>query len=271
MKVWIHDWRVQVGSLDLGELDVTFKIKRTLAARAGTCELTVFNLTAEHRHAMQQAQHPFVRVEAGYREGRSVIFQGDARKVQIGREKTDWKATITAGDGEHAVRTARVSRSFGAGTEVSTVVAALADAMGVGRGNVATALAGASLGTAGSVFTEGTVLHGRAAGELTRLAASLGMEWSVQEGVLQLLARGAALERTAVVLTSDTGLIDVPEVGKRGIVKAKALLLPDLVPGRLVRLDTSAVSGTYRIESGVWSGDTRSNDWYVEMVLRVRS
>lgn len=272
MRLFGRAWRVQVGTLLLSDLDITFKAKRTHAARPGTVELEIYNPTEAHRRELTSATagQTFVEVQAGYVEGISTIFRGDVRKAVAKRDGADWVVTVTGGDGEHAIRSARLSRSFAAGSSVETVVRAIADAMGVGVGNAATALRGARLSSAGEAHAEGTVVQGLAAGELTRLCNGAGLTWSVQEGVLQLLPLGGAIQRTALRLAADTGLLGSPEEGRHGHAKARALLIPDLVPGRLVQLDSAALRGLYRIETAEYAGDTRGDDWHVDMELQAR-
>jgi hypothetical protein len=261
-------WRVTVGSLRSEDLDIQFEVTRTLRPNPGTCELEVWNLSADHRGEISDASRPLVRLEAGYEDGLSLLFQGDARKITHRREKTDWVTTITAGDGEHAIRHARASRAFGPDTQLRDVVDYIAEQMGVGTGNVSEALQDAALDQLDDVFPRGTVLRGSAADELTQLLRSAGLEWSIQEGVLQVLPRGGALDREAVRLAPATGLVESPQVGKHGVVTAKALLIPDLVPGRLVQLESATVTGTYKIEKARYAGETRGTDWYAELETR---
>lgn len=268
MDLFARRWRVQVGTLVLGDLDTEFAIKRTLRARAGTCELTVYNLRAEHRAELRGLHRALVQVEAGYADGLSMLFRGDSRKVVVAPEGTDWTVKVTAGDGEFALQTARVVRSFGAGARLEEVAGACADALGIGRGNLAEVLRGRDLGRIGDAFHEGTTIRGPAAAELARLLDSAGLEWSVQDGVLQLLPHGRALQRTAVVLSKDTGLVGSPEVGKGRLVKATALIQPDLMPGRLVDLRSLTVTGTYRIEEAEFTGETRAASWHAALTLK---
>jgi hypothetical protein len=144
-----------------------------------------------------------------------------------------------------------------------TVVRTLAQQMGIGEGNLATVteLLGASA-------RAGTVLHGQAAQELSRLCTQSGLEWSVQDGVLQFLRRGQGLERQAITLDSETGLIGSPERAGWRRIKLKALLQPDLVPGRKIVVDSSTAQGEYRITHVEYSGDTRSEDWHAELTAR---
>lgn len=269
MRLFGRKWRVTVGTLQSEDLDITFKIKRALTpGKPSTCELSVFNLSKDHRNEIRDATRPAVRVEAGYKDGMSLLFQGNERQTVSKRDGGDWETKITAGDGEASIRLARSVRAFGPDTRLEDVVKYCADQMDLGAGNTSEALEGAALDKLTAVFPRGTVLRGRAAQELTALLASANLEWSVQEGVLQVLPRGGSLNREAILLRSDSGLLESPEVGKHGIVKAKALLIPDLVPGRLVKLESDAVNGTYRIETAEYSGQTKGDDWGVEMELR---
>lgn len=262
-------WRVQVGSLDVSSLAIRFKAKRTLAMRAGTLDLEIRNLRPEHRREIQTARrfHTFVEVIAGYRGSESLIFRGDLRKAVPMRDGTDWIVKVTAGDGEHAIRTARVSRSFAPGTTVQAVVQHIAEAMGVGIGNAATALRGASLGALGDTLPEGTVLHGSASAELTRLCESARKTWSIQDGNLQILDLGGALARTAILLSPDTGMVGTPEVVNRRVITVTALLQPGLTPGQQVAVQSDALLTTapWRITEAEYSGDTHGKDWYAKL------
>lgn len=262
MTVFGRRWRVQVGDLEVSDLDLEFSVKRTLRTRPGECTIKVFNLGAPHRAALLSARRPIVQLSAGY-DPPPLLFRGDARKIEVSRDGSDWITTITAGDGEHAIRTARTSTAFAPGTLLADAVRSLAASMGLGLGNASGAAALTS-----AVLPEGAVVRGNAAQELTRLCSSAGLSWSVQDGVLQLLAVGRALSRVAVELSPDTGLVESPEKGKGGTVKARALLLPDLVPGRLVSLRSEVVTGTLRVEEVECTGDTRGDDWYASLTLR---
>jgi hypothetical protein len=273
-------WRVTVEDVATSELDVRFRVTRSLASRAGTAEIEVKNFGPDHRAQVRHYRHrqpdgrvrySRVQVEAGYRDaGLSVLFRGNARRIHSLPAPPEWTTYITAGDGEDAFRSARGARAFARDTPLEDVVRYAADAMGLGVGNVAEALAGARLDQLGSQFSgSGVVVHGRVAPQLTTLLRSAGLEWSIQNEVLQVLPRGGALARTAVVLSPDSGLVDAPEVGLNRLVTCKALIQPDLVPGGQVRLESVVVTGFYRIEQCEYSGDTRADaDWTVGMVLR---
>lgn len=263
MRLFDRRWHVQVGTLDASSLACKFKIQRSLYGYAGTCDLEIRNLSADHRREILAAprRSTFVEIQAGYVDGLALLFRGDKRKAVPVREGTDWIVRITAGDGEHALRNARVARSFSPGATLQQVVQHLADAMGVGVGNAVTALRGATLGALDATFAEGTILHGLAAAELTRITTSAGLTWSIQDGVLQVLPRGGALAREALLLSPSTGLIGAPEVVNRRTITVKALLIPGLVPGQQVVLDSGIARGAWRISTAEYSGDTHGQEW----------
>jgi hypothetical protein len=266
MRLWKRAWRVQVDTIGLAALDVDFKVKRTLRHTPNSCELTVYNLNEEHRRQITQKKHAYVRVEAGYESGTSVIFSGDVRKIEQAHDGVDWVSKITAGDGERRFQTARIARSYGPDASVSTVIQAVAQAMGIGIGNAVEALNAAQLTRVGQAFPSGVVLHGNAARELAHLVRSVGMEYSTQDNVLQVLPRGGVRALEAVVLSPSTGLIGVPTVGNKGVVKAQCLMIPDLIPGRKVLFrDTSGATGIYRVEVAEYSGATRGDDWGITL------
>ena len=270
MKLFRRAWRVQVGSLDASTLACKFKVQRTLAmGRAGHAEIVIYGLSPEHRREIISAprRRTFVELHAGYQDGQSLLFRGDLRKAVQARDGTEWSVTVTAGDGEHAIRNARVSRSFAAGTTLSTVVRAIADAMGVGVGNALDAFRGASLGAVGDTFPEGTLVHGLAAAELTRLCDSTRLTWSVQDGNLQVLPLGGALAREAIRLSADSGLVGAPEIVNRRTVNVKTLMIPGAVPGQQVVLDSAVISGVWRISEAEYVGDTHGSDWGAALVM----
>lgn len=267
MTLFRRTWRVQVGTWASEELDIAFKVKRSLAATPGTCELTLYNLSAAHRSELRPNAfgrlRAFCQLDAGYEGTRSMLFRGDTRRIEHKRDGTEWVTVVTAGDGEHAIRNARVVASFAPDTTLAAVVRALAQSMGVGEGNLASVV-----GRFGAIARAGTVLHGQAAQELTRICTAAGLEWSVQDGALQLLVRGQALQREAIVLSPETGLLGSPERCGWRRIKLSALIQPDLVPGRRVVVESSTASGEYRIIEAEYAGDTGGEDWNVDLVCR---
>lgn len=98
---------------------------------------------------------------------------------------------------------------------------------------------------------------------MTDLCRSAGLEWSIQDGCLQLLNIGEALSTNeAIQLDSSTGLIGSPSVDSQGVLEFTTLLIPGIAPGVLVDMDSLFVKGGYRIEKVRYQGETVGQDWY---------
>lgn len=256
---------VTIDTLRVTDLDVAFRIERDLKPEPSTAEIDLYNLTPDHRKQLQELpEDARVTLEAGYESGTSVLFRGDLTSAVTMRDGTDLVTRVIAGDGSAARRTARVSQSFAPNTPLPSVMGAITDAMGVDTGNVAD-IARAVLDGGRRLLEGGLTLSGNAASELTRLTRSSGLEWSVQDGRLQLLREGRALDGTAVLLSPDTGLIDAPELDDKGQLRARTLIIPDLFPGRRVQVASEFVTGLFRVERAAYTGETNGEEWTIEI------
>lgn len=254
-----------VDTLRVVDLDLAFRVERDLKPEPNKAEIDVYNLAPSNRKKLEglgnEAQ---VVLSVGYGSGMSTIFRGDLKSALTMRDGTDLVTQIRAGDGQRARQTARVSRSFAPGTTVETVLRALTEELGVDS-PAAAELARAVLETGRASFDGGISLSGDVASELTALTASSGLEWSIQDGRLQLLRRGQGLRHQAILLSPGTGLIDTPEIDDSGMLKARTLIIPDITPGVRVRVDAEHVSGVFRVERTMHTGETSGEDWTIEI------
>jgi hypothetical protein len=252
-----------VDTLRITGLRVSFRIKRTLRKEPNTAQISIWNLSRDSRKAVQKE---LVRVvlEAGYQDNVSQLFAGDLRKVTSTRDGADWVTSIESGDGEQSFRSARISKALKSAT-FSQLLKEAAKSMGVGVGNALELAKQGKFEKAIGALSNGVALTGPSKRVMDRLTRSAGLEWSIQDGQLQLLEREKALEGTAVLLTPDTGLVGSPEIGEKGVVTAKSLLQPDIFPGRKIEIRSALVNGFYRVESATYDGDTHGNNWYVDM------
>lgn len=266
---------------DARGLRCTFDVDKDLTGHPNTAGIRIFNLTEDHRNAIlakANKQAMRVRLDAGYEDNCPRLFEGDIRLVDVERSGPDAALYIEAGDGDIPARNARIYRSWGPGSPAETVLRDVAKALGVGEGNLSTVIRGAVLEGWGPTFTQGTAAAGSAVKKMTSLCRSCGLEWSIQDGNLQLLARGASLDRTAVVISQDTGLIGNPQhvsllnrsgkPGKKnrsGVIKVKTLMIPDLFPGRKIEMRALEITGFYTVQKAKYSGDSAGNEWYIDL------
>lgn len=264
---------VTVGTIQFTDLDVAFKVEKTLKPLPNTCELSIWNLTQDHQAQLEQLRPRAkgavttgvpCKIEAGYESVTSLIWLGDLRTVDTVRDGADWVTHLTSGDGEKAWKNAKLHISFGPKTSLDTALRAMARALGVGEGNLSKVVS--KLKQAGSaIYPQGTVISGPVQRELRAFAESADLEVSIQDGSLQFIDRGKALGGSALLLNNDTGLLDSPTVDNEGVLTAKMLMIPGVRCGSLVTIDAERIKGTYRIEKATWNGDTASQEWSVEI------
>jgi hypothetical protein len=244
-----------------------FDVEKTLKDEPNQGSLQIYNLSSEQRSQIEELRPQKgektgvpVLIEAGYVTSEpSQIFLGDMRTCFSVKEGPDWITTLEAGDGEKAQATARINVSFGPKVKSDIVLRAIVKALGVKPGNINQAIQ--MLNRKGfTSFGKGVVLSGSATMHMHNFCKSADLEWSIQDGAIQILDRGKTLGERAVRLSSTTGLIESPSVDHKGILSAKFLLQPDIRPGTLLVLDSLAVKGNYRISKCNYKGDTMGAD-----------
>lgn len=259
-------YSLQIGTMLIDELDLSFTAVRTLEKEPNTLELTIYNLSPTRRAQIQKNPINTVQLTAGYTSKTGVIFFGDLREGSSVYEKPDWVTTLSSGDGEKSTQKSRVNKSFGAGTSLTTVLAELAESMpGVSVGNLKQMIARGKLPSGSMEFPEGVTISGNGPRELERIMKSAGLEWSIQDGAFQVLEAAKSLSTTAIVLTPETGVIGSPTLASDGTLNIVTLLNSDIIPGKQLVVTTRMVVGRFRAERVTYKGDTRGRDWYCEI------
>lgn len=274
-ELWNRKVAITVNTSRYTDIDVAFTIKKTLKPEPNTCEVTMFNLSPD-RQAELEAIAPKgskaatvgipCEIEAGYESGTSLLWRGDLRTVETTDTGSNGETSatyLTSGDGEKAWKHARLHVSYGPQTSIDTSLRAIARALGVAEGNLSKVVAQLRVGGS-AIWPSGKVLTGAASRQLVSIARSADLEVSIQDGALQFLSRGKALEGSALRLTSDTGLVGSPTVDNEGICTFTTLLMADMRCGGSVVIDAKRVKGNFRIVEIEWTGDTSGQEWYAE-------
>jgi hypothetical protein len=257
---------LQVDTIVIRDLRFTFRIKRTLRSTPNEAEIHVFNLNENHRNQLASLPSVPCRLSVGYQGAEHVIFAGQLRNCasSYAGATATWDTKLDGVDGASALRTSRLHRSYRPGVKLETVFADLADALGLGRGNAIEVARAANLTGAGNELVSGTVLSGDAAEELEQFCRSCELEYSIQNGTLQLLPLREALAGDVLLVQRDAGLVSDVTKDARGNIAFKMLMTPDLFPGRRVKPNTRTVrGGDYRVTKTEATGDTHGQEWYV--------
>jgi hypothetical protein len=261
-------------------LDVSFKVKRGVKISQGqrkpvpnTCDVSIWNLSASHRKQIEQSTVPGaanapvpVTISAGYQSRVSVLFSGELRPGETVTDGNSLVTQLSSGDGDQALTQARLSLAFAPGASAAQVLQAVVQGLGVGQGNLATALALLNVApNAGQFFARGVTLKGAAADIMSDFCRSVGLAWSVQNGALQVTQLGQPVQGQAVLVNAQTGLVGSPTVDTDGLLRLRTLMIPDLFPGTKLSMDSVTVKGGFAVTYVETIGDTFGNDWNHEI------
>lgn len=243
-------------------LRVTAKVTRSLKPSANTATISVYNLNEQHRNALTKVASPTVSLTAGYENQLTRIFVGQAIHVRHERKDGDIVTTVSTTDSGGAGQTKRIARSFPKGARAGDVLEALVKALGVKPGNLAQVKAKLNAGKGATLYSEGVSISGNVRDELGVLCRSCGFEWSVQDGAVQILDAGKALDSAAIVLDKSL-FIGTPSISNLGVIEGTTFLQKDFSPGRQVQVAHPFVSGIGRLEKCEYDLDSYAEPWTV--------
>lgn len=280
--------------LDLSQLRFKFQTRNADEQAPNTLYVRVYNLADSTAKTIQK-EFTTITLQAGYENGNyGVIFSGTIKEVRKGRERNiDSYLDIYAADGDEYYGFAVAALSLAAGQTPAQVITAIQSAQspnGVASlpfaSDASGLIAGAGAGQA-QALSRGKVLFGMTRDLARDWALKYGYRWSMQNGQFVVVPITGYRPGEAVVLSSTTGLIGVPEAQNDG-VHARALLNPLIRIGGLVQIAQSDINqitlqqqglqyapavatvttatGFYRVLVSESTGDTRGNDWFTDII-----
>lgn len=258
-------------------LDFSFKAKKHLKPEPNTLDLRLYNLAPETRNKLESQARVTCRLEVGYGGDNQQIFLGEVRSCRTTVEGATRVTTFQSGDSEKEIQQARCHVTYGAQVQVDVALKNIIDTIGVGQGNLQQAVARLKARGITNLFPRGGVFYGNAWRILQGFAHSANLEISIQDGALLILDRGKAMDGKAVLLASgagpqypglNTGLIESPTTDADGTVNCSALIVPGLIPGNQVIIDSIGVQGLFRVYDIEYNGATRGQDWKMDLTLQ---
>lgn len=306
---------VNVNGIVVSGLKATVKIEKTTKPEPNKLDLVVYNLSEETRSKLQElapkngveAGIP-VQIEVGYVVGSlneftkntydsgsissqdtsvtkdtDKVWYGDLRTVISYYDAPNWITRLTAGDGEKAAQVSKMNQTFGPNTPVDVVLRAiinklnesLNDQSQISQANINKIISQVKMQGGGKLISSSVVLSGSAYKLLQDWSKSTDLEFSFQDGQIQLLNRRKALADTALEIVTasgeenstdnlQTGVIGSVEVDDKGNVKFNHIIKPGFRPGRLIKLYSQRAEGFFKITKLNYSFDTfNKGDWKV--------
>lgn len=282
---WIRKATLVIGAgnqaLDLSEVQFQFTVRATTIATPKSLRLRIYNLKGATASRVTQ-EGSSVILSAGYQGNFGTIFNGQIFQSRIGRENaTDTYLDISAADGDFAYNHGFLNRSVMSGSTVIGRLGQLAQGAGIKIGTLA-------LPAIPGQLHRGRVYHGLLRDHMRPLCGTIGADWCLNNGQLDVVAQDGYKPGAIPSLTSATGMIGVPEQTPEGIA-VKCLLNPFIQHNGLVHLDNASVQqyqfplglssqakaalvpplsadGKYKVLFVEHNGDTRGEEWYSDLI-----
>lgn len=267
--------------LDVSELHFTFKTTAHTLQTPGTLQLRLFNPAPNTIKKILDEGAQIV-LSAGYNESFGIIFTGDIIQVRSGRENgTDTYLDISAADGDKIYNESFVNVTLPAGTNATARLNQIATSGQFKINQIPDNLPTEQL-------PRGRVYFGLARDHLRTTCATVGANWSISNGQIDIVAENAYKAGDVPEINSQTGMIGVPMQTLEGIA-VKCLLNPGISQGIKVHLDNSSIQqyqadlsyganaqnaiippldgqGFYKVLYCTHTGDTRGQEWYTDFV-----
>ena len=259
-RYWGRRIRLAVGELVVERLRIAFDIEALAAAGSGVSTIRIWNLSPDNEQRIGDPGTP-VKLEAGYGDGLSVIYDGAVTRMTQKRTGTDRITSLLVST---AVTSASpvVTQSWNGDTGAAAIAADIAQAM--------------ELELVGAQFLSGVMLHNyavsapapRAMTLLLAKAARISgtpLSWRQQSGELLIFHAGASAQPVTREVSQAAGMVGSPELTDRG---AEVAIVLDDVPklGDTVRLTSSVVSGDWTVIGINYVGD----NWQGEFLARLQ-
>jgi hypothetical protein len=228
-----------------------------------------------------------IELYAGYKEngGAKKMFSGSIIRAVSVDEGKDVTTEIQASDGQVPVRDTILSLSYAPNTSSQIIVQAISDGMGlplvVGEGVEFIA------------YDNGYSFVGKGADALDEICKGQGLDWSIQNSILQIILAGGNAKKTGIVYSPATGLIGSParivkarpkedqdtakrkakqsqkkeKPEKKAGWKIETLLAPTVNPGDAVKVESRVIKGWFRVETIKHQGELYGGDFKTQMEL----
>lgn len=243
-------------------LRVSFSVEKCDSESANTAKVQIWNLAPSNLKILDQ-KNCVLELRAGYSGSMALILKGDVETVTTTRSDADRVTEIEVTDGGVAIRNTTVNVSFNKKVNCKKVYEYIASKMGVAI------TWGKDLKY--KTLPNGFSFVGAGSKGLKKLTKICGHSWSIQNGVLQIVKKGKSASTRGYVLSAETGLLGVPKKitiatsndkkkPKTGY-EIKYLLNGAIGVNDTLKLQSSEVSGDYRVYKVTFDGDNMDGDW----------
>lgn len=252
----------EIGGTSPYALHISFSVQKQELESSNTAKVQVWNLNKQNL-ATLEAENCFLLLKAGYGNTLPVILSGTVSHTSTRKDGSDMLTEIEVVDGLMEVRDTWVSMSYAGLVNTKKILDDTAAQMGL--------TVTYSYNAAFADIPNGFSFVGQAKNALSKACAVSGLEWSIQNGVLQIKKPGDVMNREVYVIGPETGLIEIPErvqisssddAGTPQMGYDLVYLLNGAIGvGDYVQVQSKYLTGFFRVYSLEIDGDNLSGAW----------
>ncbi len=260
-------------SVEITKLRFVFSIEKTKTSTQNILKLQIYNLSSDTSAKIQEKDSTII-LKVGYLDdvGLEVIFSGSITRVTPHIDFPHTILSIESGDGMERLREARSNISNSEGVSVNQILSQLSDDLGVVVKDITTEIQ--------EIFNSGFSFIGPTKQAIDDIAQQFGLDWSIQDGELQILKAGDTNSDRISFISKDTGMIGSPEliVSDAQVLQAAAsgdpkykvetLMNAKIRPTNEVQIESIPISGNFIINSVKHNGDTHGDTWSTVMEVK---
>lgn len=237
---------------------IRFDVLTNTADTMNPTSIYIYNLGPDSR-ARFERRHSKIALSAGYEGNEGEIFVGVVARVRTRKEGPDYVTHIEAKDGLLAHEGSTINQSFGQPTSLTDAVTSVVKSF-EGSGIALPNIPGLNLPT--KTYHSGIALSGKSITVLNQILKGSKLSATILKESLLITAKGEARGEgeQIFVLSTDTGMVGIPEVGESGIT-VNSLLNPQLEAFKRIIIKSRFVNGIYRMVTVRHAGDTFQGDF----------
>lgn len=260
----------------LKDFRITFQIEKTSESTPNPAKISLYNLSKDNQALFEQKNSSII-LQAGYKGLTAPIiktlFIGDIATAKTTKRSTDFITEIEAGDAEKKIISSYINKSFAGKDSASKgnnttrdIVKELIKSMGFITNTTQEKQIDKKLEIVSDTKPFfGVTLSGPSKFILDTILEKEGLEWSVQNGEIQIVDASKKISaQPSVILMGDTGLLDVSKEEDNRI-NFRALLNPEILPTRTIKITSElmGLDGVFTVRRVNYIGDTHQGDWIV--------
>lgn len=234
---------VQIGSRVIVSPPLTIEIDIPFSegSDGNVANVKLYNLGSDSLAACEKGQS--VSVRCGYQRDVGMVTFGVIAEAVTQLEGADRVTTLTIGDGTDKWLSRQVNRSWSPGTKASQIVNDLVGMLGLDVGQIRL--------PDDVTYPNGRTLSQPIKTALEEIAKDTGAKLHVTNGAVYMVPPQQT-QHELIVLSAKTGLLDRPyrDSSHEDGYRVKTLLQHRITTDSLVEIESSAVSGRFRVAEG---------------------